>query len=347
MRKNKKRFYIFCLILFTLFIGIGYAYLTTTLSINGTTDIDMNNWDVYFDNIQVTSGSVTGEQVINVPEVGADETSVNFHVNLKEPGDFYEFTVEARNDGTIDAMIDSVSKKLNNVEIVTLPAYLNYKVTYEDDIEIEDNHLLAHESVETYKVRVEYRNDINPSDLPTSAQSLSLSFDVEYVQADNNAFERPDPYFYTVSFNGYSLGDVVPDNITVFTSYHDAIEAYGYPIFNKFRVDENNKIIDSFVGFEIGGVVYYLRGDGASINASSGACNNDSPYYESNKSTLLGYFGNENCDDSDPEDFVCSNSNYVAHLYNNGLVQFHTDDYGCDAHCGGGFCKPSPYYSGN
>ena len=49
-------------------------------------------------------------------------------------------------------MINSVSKKLNGAVITTLPAYLNYTVTYADGLEIQDNHLLASESLETYMV---------------------------------------------------------------------------------------------------------------------------------------------------------------------------------------------------
>ena len=67
--------------------GIGYAYLTTTLSINGVTDVDANNWDVYFDNVVVTDGSVSGEQEIEAPTITSD-TEVEFHVNLKQPGDY-------------------------------------------------------------------------------------------------------------------------------------------------------------------------------------------------------------------------------------------------------------------
>ena len=57
MRKKKKSLF-FIIALLVMCFGIGYAYLTTTLSINGVTDVDANNWDVYFDNVNVTEGSV-------------------------------------------------------------------------------------------------------------------------------------------------------------------------------------------------------------------------------------------------------------------------------------------------
>ncbi|MBR6137634.1 MAG: hypothetical protein IKQ06_05715 [Bacilli bacterium] len=185
MRRKKSLSLI--IVMMILAMGIGYAYLSTTLSINGTTDVDSNSWDVHWDNIQVIDGSVTGDQVITAPTIDSSETTVTYHVRLKEPGDFYEFAIDAVNDGTIDAMVDTITSKLNNVVITTLPAYLDYSVTYLSGQTIEQNHLLAANSADTYKVRVAYRNDIDPSELPSTAQSLSLSVSITYVQADSNA----------------------------------------------------------------------------------------------------------------------------------------------------------------
>ena len=42
-----------------LSIGIGYAYLTSNLSITGSTRVNANIWDIHFNNIQVDSGSVS------------------------------------------------------------------------------------------------------------------------------------------------------------------------------------------------------------------------------------------------------------------------------------------------
>ncbi len=180
MRKRKKSL-ILGIILLVLVLGIGYAYLTTTLSINGITDVDSNTWNIYWDNVQVTTGSVTGAQVTTAPTIDTNKTTVSFHVRLKEPGEYYEFTVDAKNDGSIDAMIETITKT------TSIPNYLRYTVTYEDETPIVENHLLAANSTEKYLIRVEYRTDINPGDLPTNAASIDLSFGVNYIQSDNNA----------------------------------------------------------------------------------------------------------------------------------------------------------------
>ena len=46
------------LILLVVALGIGYSYLNTDLAINGTANINSANWNVYWNNVQVSNGSV-------------------------------------------------------------------------------------------------------------------------------------------------------------------------------------------------------------------------------------------------------------------------------------------------
>ena len=101
MNKNSK-FIIAFLILFT--ITIGYAILNSILNINGRSNISKNTWDVHFDNIKVTDGSV---DAIKVPTI-ENNTKIDFDAKLNLPGDFYEFIVDVVNNGTIDAMVESI-----------------------------------------------------------------------------------------------------------------------------------------------------------------------------------------------------------------------------------------------
>ena len=170
------------LILLVVCLGIGYSYLNTELNINGTANINSANWDVHWANVQVISGSVSASS----PTI-SNQTTVNYSVTLNTPGDYYEFTVDAVNGGSIDAMIDTIDSKLNGATITTLPDYLNYTVTYEDGVELQANHLLAANTTEKYKLRIEYRDDIELNQIPATDQTLSLSFTVTYRQANDNA----------------------------------------------------------------------------------------------------------------------------------------------------------------
>ncbi|MBR1936604.1 MAG: hypothetical protein IJ842_02810 [Bacilli bacterium] len=185
----QRRYLFTVLVLLLLGISLGYALLTTNLNIVGTTVVKDNKWDIYFDNVQVSSGSVTA----STPAIDTAKTTVSYSVTLNLPGDYFEFTVDAKNAGTIDGMISAVSSKLNGTEITTLPNYLEYSVTYSDGIAIQNNHLLEAGKTETYKVRVGYKKDISATDLPSTEQTLNLTFSVTYVQADENAIKPGHP----------------------------------------------------------------------------------------------------------------------------------------------------------
>ena len=55
-KKNKTTY---LLILLLLGITLGYAYLNTTLNINGTTNITSASWNIYWDNIVFGTNNVT------------------------------------------------------------------------------------------------------------------------------------------------------------------------------------------------------------------------------------------------------------------------------------------------
>ena len=107
MRRSRRESIYLLLVIVLLTITLGYAYLQANLSINGTTNVSSANWNIYWDNIVLGSNNVTD---ITAPAtINTGKTEVSFNVNFKEPGDTYEFTVDAVNDGTIDAMIDVFS----------------------------------------------------------------------------------------------------------------------------------------------------------------------------------------------------------------------------------------------
>ena len=170
---NRKRL----LFLLILGLGIGFAYLSTQLNINGATNVLGSKWSVYFDNIVVSEGSMEAE----LPTIDTNKTTVDFGVTLANPGDYYEFTVDVVNDGTIDAMIESISKTSLEARVLQ---YLNYTVTYNDGKSIEQNDVLEAKDKTTYKVRVEFKKDVSASDLDENGVSLDLSFTANYVQSN-------------------------------------------------------------------------------------------------------------------------------------------------------------------
>ena len=325
MRVKTQRRQMMKLLLFILLVSIsmGYALLRTNLTINGTSKIKGNNWDIHFENLVVSTGSVELSTEDIAAAIGSNTTEVSYTVTLSQPGDFYEFTVDAVNAGSIDGMVESVTSKLNDEVITTLPAYLDYSVSYSDGVEILPNQYLKAGETETYKVRIEFKKDISSSDLPTTAQTLTLDFGVAYIQADNTATEVEhllNGIVYTVNiydnnvtnpnYNAVWLNQEYPETIPYFETPAEALSAIAtasskdLPFYLKHKV-ENGIVTEQYVEFVVtetlaganAGMVagtYTLRGERTRDADTSTWLVDESyisPYYEANKEVIKTAFG--------------------------------------------------------
>ena len=178
LQDRKTLYLVFGLVLVSVFtLSIAYAALSVTLNIQGNAEVVASTWDIHLDNVKVTSGSVSA----NAPQISGT-SSVGFDVELNTPGEFYEFTVDVVNEGSIDAMIDSVIK---TPELTSEQAkYIKYEITYQNGESISTKQTLKKGTSTPIKVRVEYRKDLVASDLPSSATELSLKLTLVYVQSD-------------------------------------------------------------------------------------------------------------------------------------------------------------------
>ena len=204
MKRNRKQNIRLLVLILILLLGIGFAALAANLKIDGTLNVSRTSWDVHFENVQITNGSVTAN-----PAPTSDDTTtteMTYTINFTKPGDYFEFTTDIVNDGTIDAMVDVVSnnayQNVSSTTPITLPTYLTSTVTYADGVEILPNQELLHNTSEKIKVRVEFKKDIQISDLPSSGDtSIVFKFIGDYKQADENATPKPMP--------PYNPGDLV------------------------------------------------------------------------------------------------------------------------------------------
>jgi len=210
-RKNNKYLLLLALL---LLVTVGYALISTTLKIAGNATITKQTWSVYWGVPTVTEGSVS----TTAPTRGADSgdpanTKLTWSTTLSLPGDYYEFTVDAVNAGTIDAMITGITPTVSPA-LPTNPDYIKYSVTYADGIEPALNHLLpkadqsttpSTPTTERYKVRVYYdENTATASSINSMTGNTTYTFtlNITYGQADDNAIEKPsDAYFATDSWD--------------------------------------------------------------------------------------------------------------------------------------------------
>lgn len=178
--KRKKIIGFVVLLFMIVSITIGYSFLSASLNINGTSIINVTNWDVHFNNIQVTNGSVTAT---TAPTIDTSKLNISYEVNLLNPGDFYEFTVDVVNGGSVDAKMTSLPA-LTGVSSAQ-DVYTNYTFTHTDGTPITN---LANENLnagvtKTYKVRIEFDRNISASQLPTAIQTMNLNVALAYEQA--------------------------------------------------------------------------------------------------------------------------------------------------------------------
>ena len=180
--RNGKNLLILALLIVVVSMSVGFALLSTTLNINGTAKVKSSTWDVHFNNLNVKTGSVSGDNVATAATISSTNTTlVSYEVTLAKPGDYYEFTVDVVNDGSLDALV-SAQPILGGVNS-DQDKYVNYSITYDDGTAISANDTLDAGVTKTYKVRVEYDSNVSSVDLPTTDQNLSLTFAVTYQQA--------------------------------------------------------------------------------------------------------------------------------------------------------------------
>ena len=169
---------LFLLILFG--IGTGYAYLNSSLYINGTSIISANVWDVGLDNLNVTAGSVVA---IKEPTLDT-ATTTSFEVKLDNKEDFYEFTVDVVNRGEYDAKLGSLVETTGFT--TEQEQYFEHTVTYQNNEPIQVNQLVKKDEFVRLKSKVEYKKDVEITQVPESAKTLKLDIKMNYDLDDGN-----------------------------------------------------------------------------------------------------------------------------------------------------------------
>ena len=184
MRKNKKNLIYSILLLILLSIGIGYAYLTSNLSITGSTKVTGNTWDIHFANLVVNPDSVSATTPASIDPT--NNTSINYAITLDKPGDFYEFNVDIVNTGSIPGKINLVTINGITSEVEDI---VDYSITYSNNKLVQVNDILNGNSSKNIKVRIYFIEDITPEDLLDTEANLNLTLSITYNQSNESEFD--------------------------------------------------------------------------------------------------------------------------------------------------------------
>ncbi|MGN1000395.1 MAG: hypothetical protein ACI4OG_00465, partial [Bacilli bacterium] len=110
MRDRKKRnivIGVLCCLL--VFMGVGYAILSQTLTINGIGNVK-GNWNVEITSITLKSQTGRATEVSS----SYTNTTASFEADLYMPGDSIEYEVTVTNNGNIDAVLNDIKQTKTN-----------------------------------------------------------------------------------------------------------------------------------------------------------------------------------------------------------------------------------------
>lgn len=170
--------YFIVFIVMLIVLTMAYASLAVNLGIkvNGAKKVDALNWNIQFENIQKDEDSVTA---IKEAKIDESKTGIEYEIALNTLGDFYSFSVDIANTGTMDAKIyDIIEKTITDEQ----RNYIEYYVRYTNGDEIKKDDTLDAGEKKNVTVMVRFREDLEKEDLPVNSTDLDLSYKIVYIE---------------------------------------------------------------------------------------------------------------------------------------------------------------------
>ena len=187
MEKDRtKKITMIVLIVAVIGLTVAFAALSQTLTINGSANVDAATWNIHFDNL--SDAKISGEAKENSkPSINEDDKVRidGINVTLNNPKDKVVYNVDLVNEGSIDA-------EISNIVVPTLTEeqekYLEFKVAYTNtDKELSIGDLLNKGETKHLTITIRYKDEIDPSELPKDKQTISLSYELTFVQTDKES----------------------------------------------------------------------------------------------------------------------------------------------------------------
>lgn len=101
-------------------------------------------WNILLTNLKVKDGSEEGK-------ISLKDNKVELDLTLKEENDYYEFTFDIENNGTLDATLDEYKLSIDNPKNI-----ITYSITYLNGNAIQQGDVLNYKSTQTIRVRIDY-----------------------------------------------------------------------------------------------------------------------------------------------------------------------------------------------
>lgn len=191
-RSNKfQNILIICLLVAVVAMSVGFATYTTVLNITGTATFSAAKWDIHFENY--TAG--TGSQTNTGTGLNATSDTLTFAVAL-DPGEFYDFTIDAVNDGTFDAKLQSVTISPSLAPTYG-SGYYTFTCTYGGSTTSCSDAVGASLAKDggSASIHVHIGYELLPqsavSQYPTTASGTPVSYSIQFNYVDADAYVAP------------------------------------------------------------------------------------------------------------------------------------------------------------
>ena len=160
--RRKRNIIMVSLLAVLAIMTIGYAAFSTQLEIKGTSNID-SRWEVKI--IAISAGTPVGTAE-NAVAPSYTDTTANMNVNLYAPGDSMTYEITIQNNGTLDAVLNSITENNSN----------NSAIKFEIAGIKEGDALLAGETTKM-TVKISYDSNVTGQPENTSADyTLTLNY---------------------------------------------------------------------------------------------------------------------------------------------------------------------------
>ena len=166
MKKKQKQYLLIGLVVICIFLmlGLGYALLSQNLEIQGTGTIT-SDWNILITDIVTKDKSNTAT---NVTEPTHSGTSATINAKFEVPGDFISYDITVANQGTLNAVLDSIKIKMKDQEV--------FLFSVEG---IQSGEALNVDEDKTFTLTIRYNENITST---PDVTNIDLSMDLDYLQ---------------------------------------------------------------------------------------------------------------------------------------------------------------------
>lgn len=179
-----------CLSIVVIIMSVGYAAFTSDLNIGGTATVKASKWQVKFLG-EGEGGYVETADSQNANPKEITDNNFTFTVELPNPGDFYETTLQVKNAGTLKAQLSSINMNATaSPADVNMSQYFKYSIKVgeheylESKSNITDSKVLNPNDTENVVVRIDYILPGNADDLPAQDETITVSGVLNYKQVE-------------------------------------------------------------------------------------------------------------------------------------------------------------------